>query len=69
MINTSFITRISRIRSAMPKRLAGYAVLPQNFSTHLKISKTDAISGATWSFNIFKAALEEALKKYRRKAK
>jgi hypothetical protein len=45
------------------------AVLPQNFSTHLKISKTDAISGATWSFNMFIAALEEALKKYRRKAK
>lgn len=43
--------------------LVGVRRYPKMFMKTKDISKVDAISGATWSYNIFKAALAEALKK------
>jgi major membrane immunogen (membrane-anchored lipoprotein) len=41
----------------------GIQTYPNKFLESQDISKLDAVSGATWSYNIFKASTEEALKK------
>jgi major membrane immunogen (membrane-anchored lipoprotein) len=41
----------------------GVQTYPMLLAQKKDMSKVDAISGATWSYNIFKASLEEALKK------
>jgi major membrane immunogen (membrane-anchored lipoprotein) len=41
----------------------GVQTYPAMLSGKQDLSKIDAISGATWSYNIFRASLEEALKK------
>lgn len=43
--------------------LAGVKKYPRMLVKVKDIDKVDAISGATWSYNIFKAALADALKK------
>ncbi len=40
----------------------GVKTYPENLKSKQQISKVDVISGATWSYNIFKASLQEALK-------
>lgn len=40
----------------------GVQTYPVILSEKQDVNKVDAISGATWSYNIFKAAVEEALK-------
>lgn len=40
----------------------GVQAYPKNLSEKQDINKLDAISGATWSYNIFKASVKEALK-------
>ena len=40
----------------------GVQSYPKKFSEKQDINKVDAVSGATWSYNIFKASLNEALK-------
>jgi len=40
----------------------GVQTYPKRLSEKQDISKIDAISGATWSYNIFKASVNEALK-------
>jgi major membrane immunogen (membrane-anchored lipoprotein) len=40
----------------------GVQSYPQKFSDKQDINKVDAVSGATWSYNIFKASVNEALK-------
>lgn len=40
----------------------GVKTYPLNLKSKQKISKVDVISGATWSYNIFKASLQDALK-------
>ncbi|MCX6262497.1 MAG: FMN-binding protein [Bacteroidia bacterium] len=44
----------------------GVQSYPQKLMEIQNIDKLDAISGATWSYNIFKASVEEALKRARR---
>jgi major membrane immunogen (membrane-anchored lipoprotein) len=41
----------------------GVQTYPKKLSEKHDINKVDAISGATWSYNIFKASVNEALKK------
>jgi len=41
----------------------GVKTYPKKLIKHQDIDKVDAISGATWSCNIFKASVNEALKK------
>jgi len=41
----------------------GVQIYPKILLKTQDISKTDAVSGATWSYNIFRASAEEALKK------
>jgi major membrane immunogen (membrane-anchored lipoprotein) len=41
----------------------GVQTYPKKFSEKQDINKVDAVSGATWSYNIFKASVNEALKK------
>lgn len=41
----------------------GVRTYPKNLIKTQDINKIDAISGATWSYNIFKASTREALKK------
>lgn len=43
----------------------GVQTYPKKLSESQDINKVDAISGATWSFNIFKASLNEAMKNAR----
>ena len=43
----------------------GVQTYPKKLSESQDINKVDAISGATWSFNIFKASLKEAMKNAR----
>jgi major membrane immunogen (membrane-anchored lipoprotein) len=43
----------------------GVQTYPRKLSESQDINKVDAISGATWSFNIFKASLNEAMKNAR----
>jgi major membrane immunogen (membrane-anchored lipoprotein) len=40
----------------------GVQTYPKKLSEKQDINKLDAISGATWSYNIFKASVNEALK-------
>ena len=40
----------------------GVQAYPKKLSEKQDINKVDAISGATWSYNIFKASVNEALK-------
>lgn len=40
----------------------GVKTYPAKFLEAQNISKVDAVSGATWSYNIFRAAINEALK-------
>ena len=40
----------------------GAQTYPKKLSETQDINKIDAISGATWSYNIFKATVNEALK-------
>jgi major membrane immunogen (membrane-anchored lipoprotein) len=40
----------------------GVQIYPKKLSETQDTGKVDAISGATWSYNIFKASLKEALK-------
>jgi len=40
----------------------GVQTYPRNLSGKEDINKLDAISGATWSYNIFRASVNEALK-------
>lgn len=40
----------------------GVQTYPKMFSEKQDINKVDAVSGATWSYNIFKASVYEALK-------
>lgn len=40
----------------------GVQTYPKKLSEKQDINKVDAISGATWSYNIFKASVNEALK-------
>lgn len=40
----------------------GVKTYPLNLTSKQKINKVDVISGATWSYNIFKASLQDALK-------
>jgi major membrane immunogen (membrane-anchored lipoprotein) len=40
----------------------GVQTYPKMLSVKQNINKVDAISGATWSYNIFKASVNEALK-------
>lgn len=40
----------------------GVQSYPDSLIKHQDISKIDAISGATWSYNIFKASVQQALK-------
>jgi major membrane immunogen (membrane-anchored lipoprotein) len=40
----------------------GVQSYPIKFSEKQDINKVDAVSGATWSYNIFKASVNEALK-------
>lgn len=40
----------------------GVQTYPVRYLESRRIDKVDAMSGATWSYNIFKASLEEALK-------
>jgi major membrane immunogen (membrane-anchored lipoprotein) len=40
----------------------GVKTYPQKLLERQDIGKVDAVSGATWSFNIFRASLSEALK-------
>lgn len=40
----------------------GVQIYPERLSEKQDINKVDAISGATWSYNIFKASVKEALK-------
>jgi len=40
----------------------GVQSYPKKFSDKQDINKVDAVSGATWSYNIFKASVNEALK-------
>jgi major membrane immunogen (membrane-anchored lipoprotein) len=40
----------------------GVQTYPRKLSEKQDINKIDAISGATWSYNIFRASLKEALK-------
>jgi major membrane immunogen (membrane-anchored lipoprotein) len=39
----------------------GIQAYPDSLMKHQDINKVDVISGATWSYNIFKASVEEAL--------
>jgi major membrane immunogen (membrane-anchored lipoprotein) len=41
----------------------GIQAYPDSLIKHQDISKVDAISGATWAYNIFSASVNEALKK------
>lgn len=41
----------------------GVQTYPDKLLKKKDIDKVDAVSGATWSYNIFKASLQEALKK------
>jgi major membrane immunogen (membrane-anchored lipoprotein) len=41
----------------------GVQTYPKKLSEKQDINKLDAISGATWSYNIFRASITEALKK------
>lgn len=41
----------------------GVQTYPKRLKETRDINKVDALSGATWSYNIFKASAEEALKK------
>jgi len=43
----------------------GAQTYPQKLSEKQDINKVDAISGATWSYNIFKASVNDALKNAR----
>jgi major membrane immunogen (membrane-anchored lipoprotein) len=43
----------------------GVKKYPEKLMAKQDIMKIDVISGATWSYNIFKASLEDALKKAR----
>jgi len=43
----------------------GVQTYPKNLSERQDTTKLDAISGATWSYNIFRAAVNEALKNSR----
>ena len=43
----------------------GVQTYPKNLSERQDTNKLDAISGATWSYNIFRAAVNEALKNSR----
>ena len=40
----------------------GVQTYPKKLSENQDINKVDAISGATWSYNIFRASVNEALK-------
>jgi major membrane immunogen (membrane-anchored lipoprotein) len=40
----------------------GVQLYPKVFSEKQDLNKVDAVSGATWSYNIFKASVNEALK-------
>jgi major membrane immunogen (membrane-anchored lipoprotein) len=40
----------------------GVQIYPKKLSETQNIDKIDAISGATWSYNIFKASIKEAMK-------
>jgi major membrane immunogen (membrane-anchored lipoprotein) len=42
--------------------LKGVQTYPEKLSEKQDINKLDAISGATWSYNIFRASINEALK-------
>jgi major membrane immunogen (membrane-anchored lipoprotein) len=44
------------------KDWGGVKKYPKKLSKIQDIDKVDAMSGATWSYNIFKASVEEALK-------
>jgi major membrane immunogen (membrane-anchored lipoprotein) len=39
----------------------GVKLYPQELLKHQDIDKVDAVSGATWSYNIFKASVQEAI--------
>jgi len=41
----------------------GVQTYPRKLAETQDIGKVDAVSGATWSYNIFKASIDEALKK------
>jgi major membrane immunogen (membrane-anchored lipoprotein) len=43
----------------------GAQTYPQKLSEKQDINKVDAISGATWSYNLFKASINDALKNAR----
>jgi major membrane immunogen (membrane-anchored lipoprotein) len=43
----------------------GVQTYPKKLSERQDINKLDAVSGATWSFNIFRASVREALKNSR----
>lgn len=42
----------------------GVQIYPKKLTGKRSIGKVDAMSGATWSYNIFKAAVEDAVKNY-----
>jgi major membrane immunogen (membrane-anchored lipoprotein) len=44
----------------------GVQLYTERFNETKDIGKVDAVSGATWSYNIFKASLKEAFKKAKR---
>lgn len=46
--------------------LKGIEAYKQQLLQNQHIEKVDAVSGATWSYNIFKASVEKALKKAKR---
>jgi major membrane immunogen (membrane-anchored lipoprotein) len=46
----------------------GIRSYPDSLLKHQDINKVDAISGATWSYNIFRASAKEALKQAKKRA-
>ena len=47
----------------------GIRSYPDSLLKYQDINKVDAISGATWSYNIFRATAQEAMKKAKKKVK
>jgi len=45
----------------------GVQMYPKRFLNVQDINKVDAITGATWSYNLFRASLEKAMEQSRRK--
>ena len=49
--------------------LKGIRSYPDSLLKYQDVSRVDAISGATWSYDIFKASVQEALKQARKRKK